>query len=379
MLRVDIEPRHNWQQKVEALGLIWHTVNGVPYWNESAYYSFTSDQIAMIENATNECYRLFLEAGEYVIENKLLGKFGIPEHYHHYIETMWNMEPPALNYGRFDFAFDGVNPPKLLEFNCDTPTSLLEGSVIQWNWKDDVFPNKDQFNSIHEAFVEKWKDIRNNLPLDTPIHFTMAEEHSGEDEVTTAYITDMAREAGFSELVYLNISDIGWDGRNFVDLEDRRIDTIYKLYPWEWIVNEEFGKHFPESSTQWMEPVWKMMWSNKAILPILHELFPNHPNILAACYDEPPVNGASYVKKPILSREGANVTIYQDGACIAKSDGEYGEEGYICQELAIIPSFNGNYPIIGSWVVDGQACGIGIREGGLITDNVARFVPHVII
>lgn len=379
MLRVDIEPRQNWQQTVEALGLIWHTVNGVPYWNESAYYSFNSHQIAMIENASNECYQMFVQAGQYVIDNKLLHKFSIPEEFHKKIETMWEMEPPALNYGRFDFAFDGVNPPKLLEFNCDTPTSLLEGSVVQWAWKEEVFPDKDQFNGIHEAFVAKWRDIRNNLPSGVPIHFTMAEEYSGEDEVTTAYMTDMATEAGFDDIVYLNLQDIGWDGSNFLDLDERRIDTIYKLYPWECLVHKEYGRNIIESTTQWIEPIWKMIWSNKAILPILSDLFPNHPNILKSSFDIIGGDVVDYVRKPLLSREGANVKIYQNNQCVAESGGEYGEEGYIYQELAIVPSFNGNYPIIGSWVVDGEACGMGIREGGVITDNIARFVPHIIM
>ena len=50
-----------------------------------------------------------------------------------------------------------------------------------------------------------------------------------------------------------------------------------------------------------------MVLSNKGILAILWDLFPGHPNLLPAYLDEP--NGMfEYVKKPLLSREGANVT-----------------------------------------------------------------------
>lgn len=71
----------------------------------------------------------------------------------------WNEEPPAI-YGRFDLAYDGIHPPKLLEYNADTPTALLEASVVQWYWLQDVFPKDDQFNSIHEHLVAKWKELK---------------------------------------------------------------------------------------------------------------------------------------------------------------------------------------------------------------------------
>jgi glutathionylspermidine synthase len=216
--------------------------------------------------------------------------------------------------------------------------------------------------------------------LGTPLHFAVSrQEASGEDAVTTAYMADMAKEAGFSNIYQIQIDDIGWDGRRFLDLDNRPMEVVYKLYPWEWMVNEEFGRNVLLSDTYWIEPIWKMIWSNKAILPIISELFPNHPNILKAQREPFPTTVRDYVKKPILSREGANVEIFQDGMRVAKSEGEYGEGDFIYQELAIIPSFDGNYPIIGSWVVDGESCGMGIREGGLITDNVARFAPHVIV
>jgi glutathionylspermidine synthase len=35
-------------------------------------------------------------------------------------------------YGRFDLAYRGDGPPKLLEYNADTPTALFEAAVVQW-------------------------------------------------------------------------------------------------------------------------------------------------------------------------------------------------------------------------------------------------------
>ena len=44
MRRVASPPRTNWQNKVEAAGLTWHTP-GQSYWNESAFYRFDAREI----------------------------------------------------------------------------------------------------------------------------------------------------------------------------------------------------------------------------------------------------------------------------------------------------------------------------------------------
>jgi glutathionylspermidine synthase len=63
---------------------------------------------------------------------------------------------------------------------------------------------------------------------------------------------------------------------------------------------------------------------------------------------------------------------------LEETTGEYGEEGFVYQALASVPNFNGNHPICGVWIVNHEACGLGIREdNSLITGNLSRFVPHL--
>jgi glutathionylspermidine synthase len=376
MQRHRLTPRPDWAAKVEQLGLVWHTASGAPYWNEGACYSFTSAEIDDIEGATRTLYSMFLEAGEYVVKHQLYDRFAIPDWCQPLIAEAWKSEPPALNYGRFDLGYDGRGPPKLFEFNCDTPTSLLEAAVIQWAWKEEVFPHQDQFNSLHDQLVAKWRDIGPYLAPHTPIHFAHARESTGEEAVTTAYLMDTARAAGIATQDIL-ISDIGWDGRRFVDLERREIRTLYHLYPWEWLVKEPFGRHLIDTRdrTLWIEPIWKMIWSNKAILPILWDLFPRHANLLWATRDKPASD--SFAMKPILAREGANIRLVRGGREIAAKDGAYASAPVIYQGLYDLPDFEGARPVIGSWIVDGEPAGIGVREDGLITGNLARFAPHV--
>ena len=376
MIRRGVAPRADWRQRVEEQGLIWHSASGATYWNESAYYSFSLREIEEIEAATLELYGMFVAAGQYVVDKQLFGRFAIPEWCWPLITQAWNAEPPALNYGRFDLGYDGAGPPKLFEFNCDTPTSLLEAAVIQWTWKEDVFPRSDQFTSLHDKLVAKWRDIAPCLPPGG-IHFTHGLETTGEDAITTAYLMDTAREAGLAVDAVL-MRDIGRtsDGR-YVDLQNREMRTVYKLYPWEWMVKEPFGRTLAENDrTLWIEPIWKMIWSNKAILPILWDIYPRHPNLLWASFDQ--VAADDYVRKPILGREGSNVEIFVGGRPAAQRDGAYGASPTIYQGLYRLPEFDGNRPVIGSWIVDGAVAGMGIREDGLITGNLSRFVPHII-
>jgi glutathionylspermidine synthase len=379
MKRVAIKPRPDWEKKVEEIGLIYHHTQGQPYWNEAAYYSFSAREIDRIEAATNELHEMCLQAAQRIIDQGRFKELAIPEAVIPVIKQSWEDEPPAL-YGRFDLAYDGEQL-KLLEYNADTPTALLEASVAQWYWLQERFPRLDQFNSIHEKLLAKWRDLRPYLA--ELVHFAYLEPpdvENSEDLMTVSYLIDVAAQVGF-ETALLRIDDIGWDaGRNcFVDLEDRPIRSIFKLYPWEWLLRDEYGPQLLSgySLTQWIEPIWKMLLSNKGILPILWEMFPRHPNLLE-CHFSGPKGLSNYVKKPLLSREGANLTI-QRGPSVQTTSGPYGDEGYVLQKLARIPNYDNHYPVLGSWLIDGVAAGLGIRESSTpVTDNLSAFVPHLL-
>ncbi|HWC98031.1 MAG TPA: glutathionylspermidine synthase family protein [Candidatus Sulfopaludibacter sp.] len=374
MRRIASAPRENWQQKVEEVGLVWHT-GQQPYWNEAAFYEFSAKEVDVLEAATNELEAMTLQAAQHIIDNRLYSKMGIPESAVPLIESSWEAEPPSL-YGRFDFAYDGTRPPKLLEYNADTPTSLLEAAVVQWYWLQDMFPHRDQFNSLHERLIALWKVLTPYLP-GSRIDFCSMDDV--EDGITVAYLQDTAQQAGLTASCF-PIAEVGWDGRSFVGPDDRPLDAVFKLYPWEWMIREQFGKHIATASTIWMEPAWKMLLSNKGILPVLWKLFPRHPYLLESSFDSPGLL-MSWVRKPLLGREGANITMHQPGQEVS-TDGEYGEEGFIYQELAPLKPFDGQYPVIGSWLIGHEegnvAAGMGIRESDTpITTNTSRFVPHL--
>lgn len=360
---------------MEEAGLTWHSSDR-PYWNESAFYEFTARDVDLLEAATNELERMTLEAAQHVIDNKLYARLAIPESAVGLIESSWNAEPPSL-YGRFDLAYHGGDSPKLLEYNADTPTSLLEASVVQWFWLQDKFPGSDQFNSIHERLIALWKKLAPSIPHGR-IDFCSMDD--AEDGMTVTYLQDTALQAGLSGSIF-PIHEIGWDGNKFLGPDEESLRAVFKLYPWEWMVREDFAKYLSAASTIWIEPPWKMLLSNKGILPVLWELYPRHPYLLEASF-EGPCHMTSWVKKPLLGREGANITMHQPGQDLS-TEGDYGVEGFVYQDRAPLKIFDGMYPVIGSWVIGHQegntAAGIGVRESEMpITTNLSQFVPHLL-
>jgi glutathionylspermidine synthase len=367
MERLAITPRSDWPSRVEKLGFSFHSMDSV-YWDESICYRFTAAQIDVLEEATNELHRICLEAVQRVIDGGMFDRFGIPARFIPLIKDSWEREDLSL-FGRFDLYYDGTGDPKMYEYNADTPTSLFEAGAVQWYWLEDVFPQADQFNSIHDKLIARWKEGG----LRGPVHFACVRDHA-EDFVNTVYIEDTAAQAGL-QTRRLFIDEIGWTGRQFVDLADAPIETLFKLYPWEWLIDERFSPYLTSEPWQVIEPAWKMLLSNKAILALLWEMFPGHPNLLPTFLD-PAHLGGNFVKKPMLGREGANITLSANGHQ-ATTPGDYDGGGYVYQQFRPPPVRDGYYPVIGSWIVRDEAAGIGIRESNnLVTNNTSRFIPH---
>lgn len=388
MDRIEIEERPDWRDDAERCGFLFHTIDGEPYWDETRAYRFSLAEIEdNLEDPTQELLSLCYRAVERIVnDGALMERMAIPEEFHDAVRQSWTRKDYDL-YGRFDLAYDGRSPAKLLEFNADTPTSLFESSVFQWRWLEGMkelgrLPDEaDQFNSIHEKLVEALPVIAGP---NRRMHFAGVFD-SGEDRATVEYIADCAVQAGI-EATLIDIAHIGVDAEGwFTDSSDYRIETLFKLYPLEDMVREEFGRYLIETPTRIVEPLWKLVLSNKGLLPVLWEMFPGHPNLLPAFFEGSPASdmlGDSYVRKPLLSREGANVAIVDPslpGGGIAV-DGAYGEEGYIRQQVQMLPRFGDDWTVIGSWVIAGRPAGIGIREDrSPITRNTSRFVPHFIL
>jgi glutathionylspermidine synthase len=382
-----VKPRKDWRRIVEEQGLTYavdRAENGSerPYWHEAAVYELSEEEIEYLEGLTEELHDMSVEAARRMVEDPgIMARLGFPPEATELMRaSLLDPDTPTL-YGRFDLAYDGTGPAKLLEYNADTPTGLVEASVTQWYWLEDTLPDYDQWNMLHERLVQAWTLYAPRVP-DEVIHFAVGANEPNEDWATVAYLRDAAREAGLVDLG-ITMEEIGWHytRRSFVDVRGREISTCFKMYPWEWMLKESFGGYILDgsSSTTWIEPSYKALLGSKALLPVMWEMFPDHESLLPAFFDEP-YGLERYVAKPMYGWEGAGICIHEaDGALLAARPERHaaGQE-CVYQQFVELPRFSGGgYAVLGTWMVGEHAAGLGIRESDhLVTDTDAQFVPH---
>ncbi|WP_028725730.1 glutathionylspermidine synthase family protein [Paracoccus zeaxanthinifaciens] len=406
MQKLDLPERPDLARIADEAGFTFASMHGEPYWDETSAYRLTLAQVENdIEDPATELHAMTREAvARIVTDHKLMAQMGIPENRMDLVSDSWNRSEPEL-YGRMDLAYDGTGPAKLLEYNADTPTSLYESAAFQWQWLEDQLAaghlpqGADQFNGIHEALVERLRDL---FPEGTDLHFTGAPDNP-EDYATVEQMGWAAREAGLGAH-YLDLDKVGVSkGGQFVDDQDRVIGTLFKLYPWEDLLRDDYARHIKGAGCLFIEPAWKAVVSNKGLLPVLWQMFPGHPNLLPAFFADdvadalvaggrpaPHVGRAfdavagdfarAHVVKPIFSREGAGVGIVENGTVTeASQNRDYDDHPRIVQGYAPLPEFGGFRPVIGAWIVGETCVGMGIREdASRITQDLSRFKPHFI-
>ena len=382
MKKIACDERPGWRSYAESVGFEFHTFDGEAYWDETAYYQFNLRQIEQdLEEPTEELHQMALGLVDDVIrDEEKLRQLAIPEKFWDFVADSWRNKAPSL-YGRLDLVYDGTGPAKLLELNYDTPTSLFETGFFQWVWLEDqimrgkVPQGADQFNSLQDQLEAAFA----NLPLANPLYFASV-ANSIEDKGTVMYLMDIARQAGVDSR-FIELEQLGEASGQLVDLEGYAIEGLFKLYPWEFMVQEDFASVILSSQTQWLEPGWKMLLSNKGILPLLWQKHQGHPNLLESHFEQAGQSfTAGWVRKPLFSREGANVELVTLSGEKISEPGPYADSPFIRQKLQPLPKFGDSYTMIGSWIVGNNAAGIGIREdNSLITKDSSRFLPHIIL
>jgi len=379
--RLTLPERPDWRDKAREVGFGFHEMYGEPYWFEGAAYAFSLAEIEEeIEAPTEALHELCMAlVAEVTADEALLRRLSIPEDRFALIRDSWTEGDRHL-YGRFDLAYDGTGPAKLLEYNADTPTSIFEAAFFQHNWLIDqldagvLADGTDQFNLLQESLIEAF----GSFPADRIFHFACWTQNE-EDRGTCAYLMDCAVQAGHT-VDMVDIRGIGVDAQGrFTDGNDRTIDRCFKLYPWEDMLREPFATSLKPGV--FIEPAWKAILSNKGILPLLWERHPAHPNLLPAYFadDERADTLTHAVSKPLFSREGENISVVEQGAVVEATEGDYADQPRVVQAYAPLFQAEGQHAVLGSWVIGDRAAGLGMREdAGRITRNLSRFVPHVI-
>jgi len=375
---------------LESIGFYWHTDNDMSSYIDNNVVAISENEAKNYADAVNELYDMFIEAGQYVIDNNLFHELNIPFNLVELIKESWENDVHWHLYGRFDLAggIDG-KPIKLIEFNADTPTALFETSVIQWALlKANNLDESEQFNFIYEALRDNFKRL---ATLDEDIS-NFDEVYEGwkilfssirgniEEENTTRLLMNIASEAGWNvEFAY--IDEVGFDDEG-IFYNDEQYEFFFKLIPWESIAIEEpelcdiLTNVVKNKQAIILNPAYTLLFQSKGILKILWDLYPNHPLLLETSFE--PLKGKKQVQKVTFGREGENVVIYDENMnIIEKRDGEYQNFNKIYQEYVEFPKINNEYYQAGVFFAY-EACGLGYRKGSLILDNMSKFTGHII-
>ena len=378
---------------LESIGFIWHTDKDNSSYISDEIVVISEDEANAFYEATNELYDMFVEAGQYVIDNDLFHELNIPFNLVEIIKESWENEVHWHLYSRFDLAggIDG-HPIKLIEFNADTPTSLFETAIIQWAiLKANGLDEASQFNNLYEALkdnfkriitlnsdIEKFEEYYSNLGW--KILFSSISS-SIEDINTTKLLQHIASEAGFNtDFEYIENVQFSDDG---IFKDDELFEFWFKLIPWEDIAIQEselaliLTEIIKEKKAIIFNPAYTLMFQSKGFMKILWDLYPNHPLLLETSFE--PLVGKKQVEKRCFGREGANVKIINtDGSIQEETNGEYEGHKAIYQEYVEFPKDeNGNSYQAGVFYAF-EACGLGFRRGGKILNNMSKFVGHII-
>jgi glutathionylspermidine synthase len=363
MHRISSAPRAGWQDIVREQASEFAGTDApeaLGKWDEAACYVLSLREVLRLEAITEELHAMCLAAARHVVTNSRYTEFGIPAWAAPGLRRSVAAQAPSL-YGCLDLWYDGTSQPKLLEYHPDSLPGLVETAIVQWYWLDQVSPEQDQWNQLHERLVTGWQALAPRL-TDKTVHFGWSDlDTVGTDRMTVGYLAETARQAGLAT-VPLPMRSIGWDGERFVDHQGEPIATCFKLYPWTWMIREPYGQYALADATQitWLEPAWKLLLASPALHALLWELYPGHPNLLPAFLDSP-----------------HDLTDY-DAVALA------GTSGYCYRATNPLPQFDGQHVALTSWVVTdldgkGRAAGAGFRESvGPTMAGYARFVPHVV-
>ncbi len=376
---------------LESIGFYWHTdSDATPYIADEAV-AVTEDEAEAYYEAVNTLYAMYVEAGEYVVQNDLFHEIGIPFNLVDAVKKSWENDVHWHIYGRFDLAggIDG-KPVKLLEFNADTPTALFETAIVQWALlKANDLDEAGQFNNVYEAIRDNFRRL---IVLDGEIEefehhysgwkilFSSVRGHI-EDENTTKFLQKMADDAGFhTEFAY--VDEVEFSDEEGIFYDGTQYEYWFKLIPWEAIAVEEsdlariLTKIMQNQKAIILNPAYTLMFQSKAMMKILWDLFPNHPLLLHTSFE--PL-GVKQVQKPFFGREGGSVKILdENGAVLAAAEDLYGDQPAVFQEFAELPRDPEGRSYQAGVFFAYEGCGLGYRRGGEILDNMSKFVSHFI-
>ena len=349
------------------------------------YFCISETGHAELRRATNELHALFMHATDFVLQDdKLLKNFNIPPSLWPKIHQSWDNRRNQMITGRFDFSVSerGI---KAFEYNCDSASCHMECGKVQGKWAAhfDCDDGIDAGDDLYPELVEAWR----NSNVDGVLH--IMQDRDLEESYHALFMQSAMDEAGLESKIIHGVSGLSWDADgDITDADGVKIKWVWKTWAWETALDQiraeceddedKLANYQPgEAHTNAprlvdvllrpdvmvFEPLWTLIPSNKAILSILWQLFPNHPYLLncsTALSDE--LRQRGYVAKPIVGRCGSNISVYDHrNELLKETTGQFEHQDQIYQEFCKLPHLGGYNVQVSTFSVDGSYAGSAVR------------------
>lgn len=342
--------------------------------NPYRYFCMTKTAENEIRHATNELHAMFIHATDHVLQNEhLLEKFCIPKIIWPKIQDSWNNRRNEMITGRFDFSISELGI-KVYEYNADSASSHMECGKIQDKWAKHFgcHDGRCAGSELFKRLVRAWQEV----DVENVLH--IMHDSDLEEIYHALYMKSAIEAAGIKCKTILGTEGISWNNQNkIVDADGTSIKYVWKTWAWETALdqirsnptlgdttkNPRLADILFHNDIQIFEPLWTVITSNKALLPILSSLYPNHPFLPDASFtltDE--LREKGYVVKPIVGRCGANIKIVKENeSVIEETKGKFGDKDQIFQEFCLLPRIDNHSVQIGVFTVKGAYSGANIR------------------
>ena len=369
----------------------WLTQNSA---DQRSYFCLSESAAREIKHATNELHAMFMHATHKVLkDDALLERFNLPRSIWPRLRQSWNNRRNQMVTGRFDFSVSdrGI---KVYEYNADSASCYYESACLQGPWFDayGVSEGRCPGKKLHPDLVRAWS----KSGVETLLH--IMQDDDPEEDYHAQFMKSAAEEAGIRCTLIRGMDELGWDDQGFVvDANGERILWVWKTWAWETALDQLRAECDEDETLDAIgasrikterprlvdvllreevmvyEPLWTLVPSNKAILPVLWELFPDHPYLLESRYDlDEMMATKGYVVKPIAGRCGHNISIVDgNNAVVKETGGQFGQQDQIYQALCKLPKLGKFNVQLAAFTVDGKysATSVRVDTSPVITTN----------
>lgn len=349
------------------------------------YYAISDAALAELERATNELHALYMHATEYVLrDDARLEPFNIPKCLWPKIHQSWNNRRNQMITGRFDFSIS-ERGLKVYEYNCDSASCHMETGKVQGKWAAyfGCHEGEDAGKHLHRRLRDAWR----RSDVNSVLH--IMQDRDLEETYHALFMAEAMELAGIKTKIIRGVSGLSWDSDgNILDADGVPIRWVWKTWAWETALDqiraecnddEELlstyragARHdgpprlvdvLLRKDVMVYEPLWTLIPSNKAISPIMWELFRDQRYLLESSYEiTESLQAKGFVAKPIVGRGGANISIFdRHERLIDETSGKFESRDQIYQEMFALPNVGGYNVQVSTFSAAGRYAGACVR------------------